>query len=185
MYGMVNKAVQDMVVGRFGPDTWDRIAEAAGFDEGSFVAMQQYPDQVTYDLVGAASRELNIPSGQLLEAFGEYWVLYTSREGYGDLLKMTGPTLRDCLKNLDMLHARVGLSFPQLQPPSFRCVDLNERNMEVRYYSHRAGLAPLVTGLLKGLAKSYETPVDVSLVTPRGEGADHDVFLVSFPQPQV
>ena len=182
MYGMVNKAVQDMVVGQFGGDTWDRIAEASGFHDGSFVAMQQYPDQVTYDLVGAASRELGIPADQLLEAFGEYWVLYTAREGYGDLLKMTGPTLRDCLKNLDMLHARVGLSFPQLQPPSFRCVDVTEHSMHVRYYSHRSGLAPLVTGLLKGLAKTYETPVEVSLVSPRGDEADHDVFLVSFAE---
>lgn len=182
MYGMINRAVQEMVTSQFGEERWLTIAGKAGVPGGSFVAMQQYPDAVTYDLVGAASEELGMPAGDLLEAFGEFWVLYTAKEGYGDLLRSTGPTLRTCLQNLDMLHARVGLSFTQLQPPSFRCTNISEQRMTVHYYSDRAGLAPLVVGLLKGLGKTYDTPIQVSQTADRATGADHDEFLVEFTQ---
>jgi two-component system chemotaxis sensor kinase CheA len=36
------------------------------------------PDEVTYKLVGAASEVLGIPPNQVLEAFGEYWIIYGS-----------------------------------------------------------------------------------------------------------
>lgn len=32
MYGLVNKAIQDLVVREFGESTWQEIATAAGFD---------------------------------------------------------------------------------------------------------------------------------------------------------
>ena len=79
MYGLVNKAVVDLVVNKFGEDTWVAIKKKAGVDHDLFVSMDAYPDDITYRLVGAASEVLGIPPAAVLEAFGEWWVLYTGR----------------------------------------------------------------------------------------------------------
>ena len=93
MYGLVNKAVVDLVCSKFGQDTWNKIKAKAEVDIDVFVSMDAYPDDVTYRLVGAASEVLKIPPEQVLEAFGEWWVLYTASEGYGPLLDASGTTL--------------------------------------------------------------------------------------------
>ena len=55
MYGMVNKAIEDLVRSNFGEDSWNRIKERAGVDEVAFISNEPYPDDVTFRLVGAAS----------------------------------------------------------------------------------------------------------------------------------
>lgn len=178
MYGLVNKAVQDLVCSQFGEETWEAIKRRAGVDADVFVSMESYPDEVTYNLVGAASEVLGSPPADVLKAFGEYWVLYTAREGYGDVLKMAGSTFPAFVQNLDSLHARVGTSFPELRPPSFRCTEVESGSMRLHYYSSRDGLSPMVVGLLHGLGKMFNTELDVVHAVRRGEGADHDEFTI-------
>ena len=180
MYGLVNKAIEELVCARFGEESWEAIRRKADIDVEAFLSMDAYPDDVTYKLVGAASEVLGLSVEALLEAFGEYWVLYTGREGYGEMLKMAGDSLPSFLQNLDNLHAHVGLIFPDLKPPSFRCTDIREGSLLLHYYSDRSGLAPMVVGLVKGLGKMFETETNVRQVVSRDNGHDHDVFLVKF-----
>ena len=178
MYGLVNRAVQGLVESTWGPDAWRAICADAGVDPGGFLAMQSYPDDVTYRLVGAASKHSGLAPDQILRAFGEYWVLYTGREGYGALLAATGNTVDEFLGNLDSLHSRVSASFTELSPPSFRTEPVGPGLLRLHYYSHRPGLAPLVEGLLAGVGKMLSQPVEVTLERSRETGHDHEVFLV-------
>lgn len=179
MYGLVNKAIEGLVRERFGEKTWEEVKRKAGIDAEVFVSMEQYPDDVTYKLVAAASEVLETPAEDILKAFGEYWVLYTAKEGYGELLKMSGNTFGKFLHHLDDLHAHVGLSFPDLQPPSFQCSANGDGSLLLRYYSDRPGLAPMVIGLLNGLALMFDTEIDIRQTISREEGADHDAFLIT------
>ena len=77
MYGMVNKAVRGLIISEYDEATWERIARATSVDE-DFIGMHPYPDQVTFDLVGAASKELGASSEALLELFGKCWIKYTA-----------------------------------------------------------------------------------------------------------
>lgn len=178
MYGLVNKAVVDLVVTKFGQATWDAIKKKAEVDIDVFVSMDGYPDDVTYRLVGAASDVLKIPPEKVLEAFGEYWVLYTAQEGYGPMLDAAGKTLREFLENLDALHARVALTMPELRPPRFRLVPVDDKTMLLEYHSTRQGLAPMVVGLLKGLSVRFNTPVDVTHASRDG----HEEFTIRTSQ---
>ena len=175
MYGLVNKAVEDLVSTRFGAETWTKVREKAGVGVGGFVSMDPYPDDVTYKLVGAASEVLGAPVPALLEAFGEHWILYTAREGYGELFSMFGASMAEFLDNLDNMHTRVGLSFPKLKPPSFVARDLGEGRFELEYHSTREALAPMVVGLLRGLGRSFGEVVEVEHVHGRDRGG-HDLF---------
>ena len=161
MYGLVNQAIEDLIRSRDGDAVWTAIRERAKVRAESFLSMSEYPDSVTYDLVRAASEVLAQPPEAILEAFGEYWVLYTSKKGYGEMLEMAGSTLPEFLMNLDQLHTRLGVLMPHLQPPSFVCSEVSDRALTLAYHSKREGLAPMVVGLLRGLGKMFKTEVTV------------------------
>jgi len=178
MYGMVNKAVEEMVCMHHGESVWEQIKSRAGVDVDVFMSNEPYPDEITYRLVGAASEVLNLPAEQVLEAFGEHWVLHTARDAYGGLLQAAGSSLPEFLRNLPNFHSRVAMIFPKLQPPRFECTDVAADSLRLHYFTHRDGLAPFVVGLMHGLGKMYATPVSVRQAESRAEGADHDVFDV-------
>lgn len=180
MYGMINRAVEDLIRRRAGDETWSRVREQAGVGAAPFMAMESYPDEVTYRLVGAASEVLGLPVPEVLGAFGEHWVLYTAQEGYGDLLAMGGTTMQEFITNLHNLHSHVAMGFPHLTPPSFWCTDATATSVRLHYQSTRPGLAPMVVGLLRGLGKVYQTDVRVTHDRCVAEGADHDEFVVEY-----
>ena len=181
MYGMVNKALQNMVVEAHGEQIWEQIRTRAGVDIEVFVSNQGYPDEITYQLAGAASEVLKAPVEDLLRAFGSYWVLKTARQGYSELMTAGGRTLREFLLNLPNFHTRIGLMFPQLRPPEFSCSEVAENSLRLHYRSTRDGLTPFVVGLVEGLGLMFETPVLVTPV-PEAHGPGRDEFLVSWPR---
>lgn len=178
MYGLVNRALEELIRKEHGDAMWERIKADAGVDVEVFIRMDQYPDEITYQLVQSASRVLHAPVESLLHAFGVHWTLYTGREGYGALLSDAGNTLQEVLTNLDDLHTRVGLMYPQLRPPSFRCTDVAADRLVLHYYSSRAGLAPMVVGLVEGLGKRFGQQLRITPQLRRTHGDDHDSFLV-------
>lgn len=180
MYGLVNQAVQDYLSNAVGAETWERVRVKAGFQESSFVPLQQYPDALTFELVGAACEITGRQAGDLVEAIGAHWVEFTARKGYGSLLDQLGATFTDALANLDAMHVRVALMMPHLEPPSFRVSQRRERGLTLTYSSRRNGLAPLVVGLVKGLGRKYGHEPVVHLVVPRGEGSTTDIFEVTW-----
>jgi hypothetical protein len=179
MYGLINKAIEQMVCSGYGEDTWETVKRQAGAQPGMFMSMRQYPDDLTYRLV-AASQELGRDPADILRASGRYWMLYTAAEGYGELLTLAGGSLGECLRNLPNMHARIELSFPHLRPPVFECSDVTSGGLLLHYYSERQGLAPMVVGLLEGLSERFEAPIEIALVQSRERGDDHDIFQITF-----
>lgn len=182
MYGLVNRAIEQLVVSLKGDAAWQRICRAAGWDDESFIALQSYDDQVTYRLVGAVSQELGIPPDQVLRAFGEYWILYTADQGYGELMNVCGSNLREFLHGMNHMHARIETSMPQMRTPHFEIEDTGEQSLRLHYHSEREGLSPMVEGLIIGLGKRFGQVVQISLASPRGPGRSHDVFEVSWTE---
>jgi len=68
MYGLVNQALEDFVRRGFGDAAWKQIRDNAGLNLEMFVSMDSYPDEVTYQLVGAATEVLNLDAARILEA---------------------------------------------------------------------------------------------------------------------
>jgi len=180
MYGMVNRAVEDMVCLHHGEAIWEQMKARAGVEVEVFLSNEAYPDELTYRLIAAGSAVLGQPTEKILEAFGEHWVLHTAREGYGDLLRAAGKSLPEFLRNLPDFHRRVAMIFTGLQPPWFQTTDRTDGSLELHYFTQRHGFTPFVIGLLQGLAKMYETPVKVLLLESKAKGADHDVFRIEW-----
>ena len=178
MYGMVNKAVEQMVCANHGEAVWEAIKTKAQMDVEVFISNEPYDDEITYRLVGAASEILGLPVETVLKAFGRYWVLETAQKGYGALMQSSGRNLAEFLVNLDNMHTRVRLMFPKLIPPRIECHDITATSLFLDYYSHRPGLAPFVIGLVEGLGEMFATPAQVEQVGWKGGAVDHETFLV-------
>ena len=177
MYGLVNKAVKELVIEKFGEESWETICAKANYTDGDFLSMSPYPDKLTFDLVASASEVLNVPAEDLLFAFGEYWILYTAEQGYGNMLELAGDSFPKFLKNLNMLHQRVNSVMPELKPPAFTVRNEKENYLELVYNSHRTGLIPMLKGLVSGLGKRSELVVECTHLKEE-EGAH--VFVVKW-----
>ena len=55
----------------------------------------------------------------------------------------------------------IGGTMPELVPPSFEREPQDDGSSILHYRSSREGLAPMVIGLVKGLAKRYDVEIDV------------------------
>lgn len=53
------------------------------------------------------------------------------------------------LQNLDALHDHLGLLYPGMRAPSFRCTEESDGSLILHYYSDRAGLEYIVIGIVK------------------------------------
>jgi hypothetical protein len=180
MYGLVNIAAKELIIEKFGVTAWEDIRHRAALTDDDFIGMTNYPDDITYRIIGAASDLLAIPGADLLQAFGQYWTRFVARRGYGDLLDVSGRSLVDFLENLDNMHAQLGLILPALHPPSFRVADVTAESLVLHYFSERPSLAAMVVGLLEGLEAHFDLDIKVRQIADRANGADHDIFEVDF-----
>lgn len=179
MYGIVNKAIEDLVIANFGEAKWDAIKEKSGIDIDYFISNEPYDDDVTYKLAGAASEVLGISVNEVLIAFGEWWVLHTVKEKYGGLMDAGGSHFMEFMKNLPNFHNRIMLMYPKLTPPEFTLSEVTETSLNLHYYSKRPGLQEFVRGLIQGLGKSYNTAIDIKLLKSREVGDEHEVFGIT------
>lgn len=178
MYGLVNQAIRDMVVERFGEEAWATIRDKSGAED-LFLTMEQYPDELTYNMVGAACELLGAEADVVLKTFGEYWVDYVA-ESYRELFEISGDDFVSFVKNLNSLHTRVAQMMPELDAPAFSVSEEQEGSFVLHYHSRRPGLQPMILGLFYGLGKRFATEVDISYLEGRNEGLDHDRFQVRY-----
>jgi hypothetical protein len=180
MYGIVNKAIQDLISEKYGTDTWGKVKEKSGVDVDFFLSNEPYDDDITYSLAGAAAEVLNISVGEVLTAFGEWWVLKTGKEKYGGLMEAGGNNLKEFLVNLPSFHNRIMLMYPKLTPPEFKITTIEENSIHIHYHSKREGLQEFVKGLLVGLSKMYGVDTSIELLQSRDNGNTHEIFKVNW-----
>lgn len=178
MYGMVNRAVEDLVVSSAGEEAWRTICAEAGIEVEYFEAMEPYDDSITYDLVAAASTVLDTPAEEILESFGRHWILYTGAEGWGPVLDSQGSTVAEVIGNLNQMHIRIQATMPSLVMPTFNIISTSAERIEFEYHSHREGLAPMVLGLVKGLTERCGEEWDVAHTGLRSVDG-HDTFALT------
>lgn len=180
MYGVVNKSIEEFVIGAYGLNTWNDVLKRAEIEALVFISNEPYPDEITYRLIGAATAIAGISTKDFLISLGHHWILKTGQNHYGALLSAGGHNLKEFLVSLNEFHMRVRLIFPELKPPDLSCTDVNGDSLKLHYRTHREGLGDFVIGLVQGLGVFFRTPVSISLIESRAEGADHDIFEVKW-----
>lgn len=180
MYGIVNKAIEELVTANFGEDKWEAVKLRSGIDVDYFISSEPYDDDLTFKLAQAVSDEMGMTLSAVLIAFGEWWVVKTTKDKYGGLMEAGGDNLKEFLMNLPLFHNRVMLIYPKLTPPEFKVSDATENSINLHYFSKREGLQDFVRGLIQGLAIMYDTPVTINLLQTRDDGSSHEIFNVNW-----
>ncbi|KAK6976642.1 guanylate cyclase soluble subunit beta-1-like isoform X1 [Biomphalaria glabrata] len=181
MYGFVNYALELLVIRNFGEEAWKEIKQEAYLDmDGDFLVRQVYDDSVSYDLVGAACKVLNVDAATVLQLFGKMFFDYCVESGYDKILKVLGATTTDFLQNLDALHDHLATIYPGMRAPSFRCTERASDGATVlHYYSDRPGLEHIVIGIVKEVARAlHNSPVIVEVIKTKDDDCDHVQFAI-------
>lgn len=172
MFGWINDCTEALVISKFGLEKWHEIKQKAGCNvkDHGFVRHQYYPDSSTVKLVVAASEVLGIPVDGILEAFGQFFMEFVRSNGYENLLRCQGSTLRLWLSNLNALHDHLQSAMPgnSFVAPVFWCEDEDDDvnhdgSILLHYFSKRGSLlVPLVVGVVKEVAV-YHFGVEVEM----------------------
>jgi hypothetical protein len=102
------------------------------------------------------------------------------------MMASSGGTFPEFLANLDGMHTRIQLAFPDLRPPSFAVSEVATEggrtgHLTLDYHSERLGLAPLVLGLLEGLGLRFGIAVQATYTHQTApSGRPFDRFLVAW-----
>eukprot|EP00980_Cylindrotheca_fusiformis_P002007 scaffold444_cov109-Cylindrotheca_fusiformis.AAC.4 len=136
-------------------------------EDKEFLRRAYYRDENLVDIVVAASELLCMSVPDILDDFGRYVIMHHFANGYDDLLRCQGSTLRQWLSNLNAMHDHVKRSFPgeNFIAPIFWCEDCDkiEGSIILHYYSLRGTLlVPMVVGIVEQLA-SYHFEVEVKM----------------------
>lgn len=178
MYGLVNQAISGLVIENYGMDKWNEILVKSEVKNGNFLNNQMYDDSVTFNLAITTADVLAIPLRDVLIAFGKYWILKTSAEKYGHLMKSGGADFISFIKNLPNFHNRVMLLFPEIKPPEFVIDVKNNNEILLSYYSTRTGLTDFMEGLILGLGELFKVVIEINLIQHKDAVNDHDIFLI-------
>ncbi len=179
MYGMVNQAIKSMVLLKFDEPTWNEVCRKANLDHNDFAPFQQYDDAITGSLVATISEMANMNPTDLLEAFGEYWVVYARKSEYSSILESFATSPIGLIESLDSLHTRLELLFSNLSAPSFWVEHISHNEVIVHYSTIRTmPLEYFVVGLLKGVFRMFDKECEVTML-PGIEG-EKAAFKVKF-----
>lgn len=147
-----------------------------------FIVRMLYDDNMTYNIVEAASEVTNVPCNQIWEMFGETFFDFCEESGYDKIIRVLGGTLKDFLQNLDALHDHLSTIYPGMRAPSFRVSQRADGVLILHYFSERQGLEHVVIGLVRTVAKKlHNQDVEVAIWNTQG---DHVQFLVYEKQPE-
>lgn len=181
MHGVVNQAIEGLIIEQFGKDKWEEILIAANCHDTTFYNNQNYPDSITYDLAINASKILNIELNTILFEFGKYWVLTIAKQKYEVLLRSVGNDLFEFLIQLPNFHSRVMLYYPNIIPPEFKVNQIDSNKVHLFYYSKRPGLYPFVSGILEGLKIFFDSNCTITMLESGNEEEYHkNVFEIIF-----
>ncbi|XP_078693469.1 guanylate cyclase soluble subunit beta-2-like isoform X1 [Branchiostoma floridae x Branchiostoma belcheri] len=183
VYGFINLCLKSLVVEKFGEEAWENIRHQADVED-SFMTYTYYDDVHTMTLIDVACQSLAVEKSTVLMLFGEFFFEFCVRSGYDHMLRTLGGNLVEFIENLDSLHSYLTLAYDKMNAPSFR-LEKVDSNMFLHYYSDRKGLAPMVIGIVKAVARDFfQSEVTMDILSEdreeeRTRKKEHVVFSVT------
>jgi tRNA A-37 threonylcarbamoyl transferase component Bud32 len=159
MHGLIFLQLQRFVQ-KQGSVPWENLLREAHLPIKSYSPARVYADEELRALVGAVSRNLNMPAGAVLEAFGEFLAPELIRL-YRKLIDPEWKTL-DLLENAEkLIHTAVRVGNSGAKPPVLDCIRSTRDELQIVYSSDRQ-LCSVAKGIVKGVAQYYGETIHIS-----------------------
>jgi len=170
MKGVIFTFLADMVEEQFGLEAWDGILSEAGLN-GIYVSTETYPDEEVFRLVEATHKATDIPTADLIKAFGQY--AFSKFQKSHPAFCKPEYTLKEFLQTVDsVIHVEVKKLHPDAQLPSFKYEEDADNELTMLYTSSRK-LCMLAEGLIAGAADFYQTEYTLTHDLCMHNGDDH------------
>ncbi len=180
MKGIINKGIQELVEAKFGAEAWDKIKETAKCGEPFFLASDSYPDQMTLDLVDAASEVSGLAPETVMVEFGKFWVPNTGAKAYPSFFKLAGKNAREFLLSMDKVHKEVTKNLSNAKLPGFEYEEPPDGRLLMRYWSERK-LCAVLRGLILGVGVYFGEELEVRETACMHKGDPQCIMEVTFP----
>ena len=155
MHGLVNRAIENFLRERHGPEVWRRVVRRANLPFDSFEPLLIYDPALTEAVLRESCLELGLPRDTVLEDMGTALVSHRDREGLRRLLRFGGVTFRDFLYSLEELPDRARLALPDLRLPDLRLEDGGAGRFTLTFAPLFSGAGYVLIGLLRAMADDY------------------------------
>ena len=175
MHGLINRAIENFLRDRHGPDVWQRVVRRANLHFDSFEPLLTYDPGLTEAVLREACGELGLPRDTVLEDMGTALVSHRDREGLRRLLRFGGVTFRDFLHSLEELPDRARLALPDLCLPDLRLEEGGAGRFTLMATPLFAGAGYVLIGLLRAMADDYGALV---LLDVASSSEDRDVISI-------
>lgn len=178
MYGLIFENFSGYLKVKYGEEAWDNVRRLANIDTPTFSIHNVYPEQLLGKISKKAFTTLGCQPDEFFEGMGYFFVEFTGKFGYGDVLALLGRELRDFLNGLDNLHEYLKFSYPRLRAPSYFVDNETESGLMLHYRSKRRGFTSYTVGQLKAVAETYYK-IDLAIEVKDSE-IKFDTVHVSF-----
>lgn len=177
MKGMVFTEFVEMVENQFSPEMADQIIVAANLPSGGmYTSVGTYHHGEMIALVELLSEKTDIPSADLIEAFGTYL--------FGRFFEQHPAFFEDMHCTFDFLsqieehvHQEVRKLYPDAELPTFETNRPDADTLEMTYRSRRP-FADLALGLIRGCASHYDENLAIEQVDLSEDGRTHVRFTL-------
>jgi len=176
MHGLIFAELRKFAEAKLGPGSWKRLTDSAGLSQKSYLSTQVYPDSDVTALVSAASDETNVPTQDLLEAFGDF----IAPDLIGMFRSLLDPTWRtlDVIEHTETtIHKVVRTGHPGASPPQLQTVRSETNEVTILYNSSRQ-LCAIAKGICKGLSRHFDEVITIEEATCMLQGASQCTIVV-------
>lgn len=178
MKGIVFNILENMVIEKAGLAAWDQLLNDVQLEsQGVYTARKSYPDDEVVALATRASEMLDIPTGDLIKAFGCY--MFSKLVDRYPIFTDQQATFFGFLKSVhDVIHVEVQKLYDEPSLPDFKHKQISDTQLLMRYSSPRK-FCMLAEGLIAGAAEHYQVKYTLDHRTCMHKGADHCDFLIT------
>lgn len=163
MYGMIHRAMKEMISEQLGTEAWVALEKKLQIGPAELLMGMVYDDALTLDIVAEAAARLNLTVDECLSEFGRYWIRYADKGPFSSIMNFTGQNLHVFINNLDQMHLAVSAAMPGTRLPSFKTIQSSKGHVVVEYRSDRVGMENFVCGLFEGLMERFRVDGQVSI----------------------
>ena len=160
MKGIIFKEFLNFVEDRTSYAMVDKIILKSGVaSDGAYTTIGTYDPKEMFQLLEALSKEINMPTNQLLQQYGEYlFGKFVMR--YKKFFKEKMTTFQ-FLSSVEMyIHPDVKKFYNDAELPHFQCEEISPKEFIMIYTSSRP-LTDLAHGLIKGCINYHKENIEI------------------------
>jgi Haem-NO-binding len=160
--GTIIKCLEEMILATYGDAAWKSVLAGAGQPAWRiYTATDDLTDSEALALLHAAPAAVGESRTEVFQRFGEHWSTKYAPSLYRVYFDRAN-NARDFLLHMNNVHDIITRRMKNARPPRFVFDASVPQRLVIRYEGAR-GLAELMPGLVRGVAKYYREEVALSV----------------------